>query len=66
MKLVKQFYQDDNGNIWEIEKCSLAKKRGEYKFWTAECKFLSRNYRENTKKQIMVQIKNTKHILNEK
>ena len=61
MKLIKQFYQDDNGNIWEIESCSLPKKRGEYKFWTAECKSLSRHYREDNKKRLMIKIKNTKH-----
>ena len=57
MQLVKQLYNDDNGNLWEIEKCSLPKKRGTFNFWVAECKALSKNYRENTKKDVIAKIK---------
>ena len=57
MQLVKQFYKDDAGNLWEIEKCSLPKKRGTFNFWVAECKALKRNYREDNKKSVIAKIK---------
>ena len=56
MKLIKQIYQDKKGNIWEIEKCSLPKKRGYYTFWSADCITLNKSFRDNLKGNLLKQI----------
>lgn len=61
MKLLKSLYQDNNGNVWEIEKQSLPKKKGQYNYWVAESKSLNKSIRANLKREIIKQIKNHKN-----
>lgn len=60
MKLLKSLYSDALGNVWEIQKESLPKKKGQFNFWTAECKSLNKSYRANLKRDLIKQIKTTK------
>lgn len=60
MKLLKCLYQDADSNIWEIQKESLSKKKGEYTYWIAECKSLNKCFRANLKRDILKQIKTIK------
>jgi len=38
MQNIKSTYRDNDGDIWEIERQSLPKKKGVYIFWVGECK----------------------------
>jgi len=60
MRLIKSLYSDDFGNVWEIEKQSLPKKKGSYNFYLAECKSLNKCFRSNLKRDIINQIKTIK------
>lgn len=53
-------YKDDLGNIWELEKMSLPKKKGTYDFWYGECSSLNISFRENLKRDLIKKIKNHK------
>jgi hypothetical protein len=58
MQIIKSIYQDSNGNIWEIKRESLPKKKGEYVYWLAECKEKNICFRKNLKRDIIKEIKN--------
>lgn len=60
MKLLKSLYSDSNGNVWEIQKESLPKKKGQFNFWVAECFSLNKSIRANLKRDLMNQIKTIK------
>lgn len=60
MQLLKSIYKDAAGNVWEIQYHTLAsvnKKRGMYKFWTAECKSLDKDLRADLKRELIKKIK---------
>ena len=57
IKVVKYTYQDSKGNLWEVEKVSLPKKKGNYNFYLAECKSLGCSFREPLKRDIIKRIK---------
>jgi len=50
MKLIRQIYRDKFGNEWTLQHHSLPKKRGDFKFWTAESNDVS--LRGESKKQL--------------
>ncbi len=58
MKLLKSVYVDDDGNIWQIKKVALTKKRGTYYIWDAECDTLNIGLYANKKKELLTKIKN--------
>lgn len=60
MKLLKSLYQDADGNVWEVQKESLPKKKGEYTYWIAECQSLNKTLRESLKRDIIKKIKTIK------
>jgi hypothetical protein len=61
MKVVSVVYEDSNGNIWDVEKVSLPKKKGVYSFYTAYCRDLHISFRENLKRDLIKKIKNHKN-----
>lgn len=60
MKLLKSLYSDSNGNVWEIQKESLPKKKGQFNFWVAECLSINKSIRANLKRDLINQIKTIK------
>lgn len=58
MKLIKTLYKDSQGNIWEIERMSLPKKKGVYAYYLAECQTLNLSLKENLKRELIKKIKN--------
>ena len=54
MKLVMKIYRDSKGVEWVVERRSLPKKRGEWKYWTAESG--SRSFRADTQKELFKKI----------
>lgn len=55
MTLIKTVYRDQYGNEWTVQFETLPKKRGEYKYWTAEC--LNKHFRGVSKTSLFNQIK---------
>lgn len=53
MKLLKSVYTDNQGNVWEIQKQSLPKKKGQYNYWIAECHTKNLAYTEKLKRDII-------------
>lgn len=68
MAIVKTiyYYEDANGNVWEIERVVLNKltTRGQYVYWQAECKALNKSLRGTLKREVINQIKTIKKTEN--
>lgn len=64
MKLIRTVYSDQYNNEWSVEFHELPKRRGTWKFWTAECNNLE--FRGDSKTELFRQIADTvKSNLNE-
>lgn len=60
MQFIKSTYKDLNGNIWEVKRESLPKKKGQFVFWTAECTEQNISFRSKLKRDVIKEIKNLK------
>lgn len=47
---------DSQANEWVLTPCSLPKKRGEYKYWLADCYKLDKTFKADTKKELIKRI----------
>ena len=56
MKLLKSLYLDSKGNVWEVQKESLPKKKGYFVYWIAECKSTNKSLRSSLKRDLKKQI----------
>lgn len=65
MNIIASIYRDANGDVWEISRQTLPKKKGEYIFWVAECPKKNISLRGNLKKEVLNRIQETikKHKL---
>ena len=62
MQNIKSTYRDNDGDIWEIERQSLPKKKGVYIFWVGECKTKKLSFRGSLKREVIYMIGNQKKI----
>ena len=62
MQNIKSTYRDKDGDIWEIERQSLPKKKGVYIFWVGECTAKKLSFRGSLKREVIYMIGNQKKI----